>query len=565
MAQDLKQQAEKSKFAGPVLVAAGILLSRIFGLIRERVFAHYFGQSDAGDAFKAGLKIPNFLQNLLGEGVLSASFIPVYAKLLVEKNAVVSDLPTQPPVADLQAAEVASVIGSIVFIFTSLLVIAGVWATPFLIDLIAPGFAEEKKQLTIHIVEILFPGVGFLVLSAWCLGILNSHGKFFLSYVAPVIWNLAMILSLVLFAKGRDLSELALILSYGLVVGSFLQFFVQFPVVLKVARGLRWNLNYKNIHARQVFKSFVPVVVSRGVVQVSSYADNILASFLASGAVSTLAYMQTLYLLPISLFGMSISAAELPAMSKLQSLPTEDLQRQLHQRLVQGLESILFFIVPTVCVFVFFPQAVVSLLFRTGAFAEQQVLIVSALLSIFSLGLLVTTQSRLLSSLFYSLRLQKVPLRWALARVSVSLLMAFVFVFILHLQGLSGNVLFLKFMSIDIFKFLFKVDELTLWGQGLGLALASTASAFVEYWGLKSTYQKKYGKRIELKSLNKIIVAGLGASLLTFIYIQLIHISIFWLQSLLILSIFAGGYFVAGVFLKLDKALQIKNRLVRRR
>jgi putative peptidoglycan lipid II flippase len=136
-------------------VGLGIFLSRIAGLVRERVFAHFFGNSDAGDAFKAALKIPNFLQNLLGEGVLSASFIPVYAEMLAKKH-------------DEDAAKVASVIGSLLFILTSLLVLAGVFATPVLIDLIAPGFHGEKRDLTIKIVQILFPGTGFAVLSAWC-------------------------------------------------------------------------------------------------------------------------------------------------------------------------------------------------------------------------------------------------------------------------------------------------------------------------------------------------------------------------------------------------------------
>ncbi|HWU44966.1 MAG TPA: lipid II flippase MurJ, partial [Bdellovibrio sp.] len=195
-----------------LLVGLGIFLSRIAGLVRERVFAHYFGNSDAGDAFKAALKIPNFLQNLFGEGVLSASFIPVYAQLLAKKH-------------DEEAAKVASVIGSLLFFMTSLLVVVGVFATPFLIDLIAPGFAGEKKELTIKIVQILFPGTGFLVMSAWCLGILNSHKRFFLSYVAPVIWNLTIIVVLLMWGGKQAQFDLAITVSWGLVAGSFLQFF----------------------------------------------------------------------------------------------------------------------------------------------------------------------------------------------------------------------------------------------------------------------------------------------------------------------------------------------------
>src|SRR4249920_2834187 len=169
------------------LVAAGILLSRLAGLVRLRVFAHYFGlESDAADAFNAAFRIPNFLQNLFGEGALSASFIPVYAGLVSRGER-------------READRVAGAIGALLALVVSLLVVAGVFATPWLIAAIAPGFSGEKRDLTITIVRILFPGMGLLVLSAWCLGILNSHHKFLLSYTAPVVWNAAMIGTLIAF------------------------------------------------------------------------------------------------------------------------------------------------------------------------------------------------------------------------------------------------------------------------------------------------------------------------------------------------------------------------------
>ena len=181
------RRESSSRFA--VLVAAGILLSRIAGLIRERVFAYYFGgTSMAAGVFRAGLRIPNFLQNLFGEGVLSASFIPVYAKLLAQGD-------------EELAGRVAGAIASILALFVSVLVVLGVSVTSWIVDIIVPGFSGEARQLTIRIVRILFPGIGILVLSAWCLGILNSHRKFFLSYVAPVLWNAAMIATMVVFGS----------------------------------------------------------------------------------------------------------------------------------------------------------------------------------------------------------------------------------------------------------------------------------------------------------------------------------------------------------------------------
>src|ERR1041385_2900083 len=144
------------------MVASGIFLSKIAGLVRERVFAHYFGNSDAADAFRAAFRIPNFLQNLFGEGVLSASFIPVYARLKAEQR-------------HEEAAAVAKATFALLFLTTTGLVVLGMIAAPWLIDAIAPGFSGEKRLLTVKLVQLLFPGAGLLVFSAWCLGVLNSH------------------------------------------------------------------------------------------------------------------------------------------------------------------------------------------------------------------------------------------------------------------------------------------------------------------------------------------------------------------------------------------------------
>ena len=183
--QDSQAKREPSTGKVAFLVGAGILLSRIVGVVRQRVFAHYFGTSAAADAFNAAFRIPNFLQNIFGEGALSASFIPVYAGLLARENKEEAD-------------RVASAILTMLALVTSLLVLIGVLTTPYLIDAIAPGFKGETRELTIRLVKILFPGAGLLVLSAWCLGVLN---RFFLSYTAPVIWNVAIIFSLIWFGS----------------------------------------------------------------------------------------------------------------------------------------------------------------------------------------------------------------------------------------------------------------------------------------------------------------------------------------------------------------------------
>lgn len=399
-----------------VFVAAGILCSRLAGLVRLRVFAHYFGlQSEAADAFNAAFRIPNFLQNLFGEGALSASFIPVYASLVSRGER-------------READRVAGAVASLLALAVAVLVLVGVFATPFLIAAIAPGFSGTKRDLTIEVVRILFPGAGLLVLSAWCLGVLNSHNRFLLSYAAPVMWNAAMIGTLVIFGAQSTLPHLAVLLAWGSVVGSALQLAVQLPVVWRVAPDLTFAFAAASEHVRLVGRNFIPVFISRGVVQVSAYIDTLLASLLPTGAVSGLSNAQLLYTLPVSLFGMSVAAAELPAMSGVASLGSEG-SEGLRRRLDAGLRRIAFFVVPSAMTFIVLGDVVAAALLQTGRFSHDDAVYVWAILAGSAVGLLASTLGRLYSSSYYALRDTRTPLRYAVVRVALTTVLGYVFAF----------------------------------------------------------------------------------------------------------------------------------------
>jgi putative peptidoglycan lipid II flippase len=408
------------------LVASGILLSRIAGLVRQRIFARYFGIYAAADAFNAAFRIPNILQNLLGEGVLSASFIPVYAKLMATGE-------------EKEAGRVAGAVAAILALTTSVLVLAGVFAAPYLIVVIAPGFPEEQRELTVRLVRILFPAVGLLVLSAWCLGILNSHRKFFLSYSAPVISSAAMIATMISFRHLEE-SSLAVTLGWGAVAGSGLQLLAQLPVVGRLVRNLRFEIGLQSAHVREVLSNFVPVFFSRGVVQISAYADNIMATYLGTGAVALLTNAQTLNVLPVSLFGMAISAAELPAMSSLTGTDTE-VAGYLQRRLDAGLRRIAFFVVPSAMAFAALGDVVGGALFENGRFLHSGTLRLWGILAGSAIGLLASTLGRLYASTYYALRDTRTPLRFAVVRVALTIGLGWLAAFPLKLgvAGLTGS------------------------------------------------------------------------------------------------------------------------------
>jgi putative peptidoglycan lipid II flippase len=395
------------------VVAAGILLSRIAGLIRESIFAHYLGNSEAADAFKAGFRIPNILQNLLGEGVLSASFIPVYSRLLSKGE-------------DEAASLLAWAVGALLGVAVAILVAVGVFAAPFLIDAIAPGFHGDKRELTIQLVQILFPGAGLLVISAWCLGVLNSHHRFFASYTAPVAWNAAIIAALLYYGPHHSQQRLAVGAAWGSVGGAVLQIIVQLPQMLPLVGRLRIHFARLRTEIRVVLNNLLPVVASRGVAQISGYIDNLLASLLPTGAVAALNYAQILYLLPVSLFGMSVAAAELPTMSRASAAEAQLASETLRTRLNAGLRQISFMVVPSSAAFLAIGDVIVGLLFQSGQFTHRDALYVWAIIAGSAVGLLAATMSRLYNSTFYALYDTRTPLRCALIRVGLTLVLGYI-------------------------------------------------------------------------------------------------------------------------------------------
>jgi putative peptidoglycan lipid II flippase len=385
-------------------VAAGIFASRIVGLLRVRAFSHFFGlQSEAADAFNAAFRIPNLLQNLFGEGALSGSFIPVYSGLRARQR---------PE----EAAQVARTIFALLALAVSVLSLIGVLAAPWVIQGLAPGFQGQKRELTIQLVRILFPGAGLLVLSAWCLGVLNVHGRFFLSYAAPIAWNIAMIATLVLFGRGRPLPELAIYLAWGSVVGSLAQVGVQWQQAWTLsAGGLRLAMSEP---VREAIRNFGPVVASRGAVQLTAYIDTVIASLLPTGAVTGLTNTQLLYTLPVSLFGISISAAALPSISA--DAHQEDAREKVRSRVAANAARIAYFTVPSAVSFLALGDVLAATLLQTGRFTAADSRYVWGILAGAAVGLVATTMSRLYGVAHYALGDTRTPLRFTIARLALA-------------------------------------------------------------------------------------------------------------------------------------------------
>ena len=266
---------------------------------------------------------------------------------------------------------------------------------------------------------------------------LNSHGRFLLSYMAPIASNVTVIG--ILIWSGRHLKDERLVIpvAWAIVLGSALQFLVQLPSVLKFLPAFRPAFDTASEHVRSVFRNFGPIFLSRGVVQISSYIDSMIASLLPVSAVAALGYGQVISILPISLFSMSVSAAELPTLSSATGT-TEEIAAFLRSRLSVGLRRIAFLIVPSAAAFLLLGDILVAALYQTqtGRFRHADAVYVWAVLAGSAVGLLATALGRLYSSAFYALLDTRTPLRFAMIRVALTVALGFPFA--LFLPGWIG-------------------------------------------------------------------------------------------------------------------------------
>lgn len=435
---------------GAARVGAGILSSRIFGLVREAVVAFFFGVGPHADVLRSAFRAPNLIQNLLGEQTLSAAFIPIYSRFLGQGR-------------KQEAGRFAGAVFGLLLAAVCAIALAGVLLARPLVAALTPGYLGDAARVAagemtidrfeyaVTGVRILFPATAFLALAAWTLGVLNSHRKFFLPYFAPVIWNAAIIGAL-LYAGWSLLSvpnvgpqaamesssvavqnRVLVAAFWGGLLGGALQFLVQLPAALRTLSGFTVSLSRSVEGVREALRNIAPVMAARGAAQLSSYIDLFLASWLVQGAVSGLGSAQVLYLLPISLFALSIAAAELPELSRGVGGKNDSERRTL-----SAIRRISFFVVPTQVGYFAFGFLIVAALYRRGEFQVADNWLVYFILAAYALGLLATAWSRMLTNVFYAAGDTRTPARIAVARIALSLSLGTALMFWLDRFGVDS-------------------------------------------------------------------------------------------------------------------------------
>ncbi len=521
------------------IVAIGIMASRVMGLVRWSIMARYFGSGAHADVLRAAFQAPNVLQNLLGEGTISAAFIPVYTKMLEEGR---------PE----DAGRFAGSILGLMTVAVSIGVLVGLWLAHPICSILMRGFVGDAAEvaaglreidrllLAVDMIRLAFPMAGFLVLSSWALGVLNSHRRFHIPYLAPVIWNVTIIAALVIAGSltghlhaGQDnyvlpevLTQLLKTVFIGGVLGGLLQFLVQLPSVVKVIKGFRLSLSTRIEGVRQSLRALGPALAGRGVAQVSAYVDILLATLLVEGAVASIGYAQVLYILPISLFGLAVAAAELPELSRLAKHDST----AMSQRIRAGLRQGLFLAIPTAIGYIALGYVIISAIYQGGLFNVDDNWLVYIILAAYSIGILATISSRLLQNGFWALEDTRTPAQMAAVRAAIALSIAIPTMF------------FLDQYSISIIS---GVGSSTLYFGAVGLALGSSVAAWVEWWLLR----RQLLRRLEIdfvpwrfigQLLILVVIALIPAFALWFATQNLSHI----ITGISVVTVFAGCYLI---------------------
>jgi putative peptidoglycan lipid II flippase len=375
----------------------GTLISRIMGLVRESVFAFLFGAGFATDAFNAAFRIPNLLRDLFAESALSAAFVPTFVENLNKKDRK-------------EVWRFASNMFNTMFLFIGLIVILGIIFSPWVVKLIAMGFAKipGKQELTMTLTRIMFPFLLFVSLAAWAMGILNAFRSFFVPAVAPAFFNVfSIIVPVAAYAYFTRIGVNPILgMAYGVTIGAVVQFLVQMPSLFR--RGFRYEfyINLNDPQLRRVFLLWLPMILGFAAFQINFAINTFLVAFLEQSSMTYLNYAYRIMHLPAGLFGVAIGGVALAEFSHAVSLNTID---EVKNRLRHSLELISVLTIPIAILLFALATPICRLIYQHGKFTPQDTVFTAQAIMLYALGVPFAAAVRSVAACFYSLKNTKTP------------------------------------------------------------------------------------------------------------------------------------------------------------
>ena len=405
------------------VVGSFTLMSRILGFIRDMVIAYVFGASASvrADAFLIAFKIPNFMRRLFAEGAFSQAFIPI-----------LSEYKTQRSQEDVQqlANYVAGNLGGVLVLVT----ITGVLAAPLLVLLFAPGFIDhqEKYDLTVSMLQITFPYLLFIALTAFAGSLLNTYGKFAVPAFTPVLLNVALIIAALWGAPYFD--EPVMALAWGVFIAGIVQLAFQFPFLYRLGLVPRPKINRHDEGVKRIHKLMLPALFGVSVSQINLLIDTLMASFLATGSVAWLYYSDRLMEFPVGVFGLALATVILPNLSK--TVAQQDFDTY-SRTLDWGLRWVFLIATPATIALMILSVPIMATLFHHGEFSEHDVLMSASSLVVYAIGLTGFVFIKVLASGFYSRQDTRTPVKIAVIAMITNMILNLLFIIPLQHVGLA--------------------------------------------------------------------------------------------------------------------------------
>lgn len=405
------------------VVSGMTLLSRILGLVRDVVFARYFGAALVMDAFLVANRIPNMLRRFFAEGAFSQGFVPVMAHYRERYD-------------HGEAREFVDAVAGTFGLLLFLVTLAGVVVAPLLVAMVAPGFigGDGRFDLAALMLRFTFPYLFFVSMTAFAGGILNTYGRFAVPAFTPVILNVVLIAAAIWLAPLLD--EPGMALAYGVFIAGVCQLAFQVPFLRRI-RALprpKWAIRHEGV--RRAGRLMLPAIFGSSVAQLNVLVGGIIASMLGVGKISLLYYSDRLMEFPLGLFGIALATVTLPYLSRQHARQS---YAEFAATLDWSMKLVLLISVPAAVGLIVLAEPLVATIFFGGEFSTGDVRMTALALQAFAVGLVGFSFVKILAPAFFAREDTKTPVRIALVALAVNFVLSVVLAWYLTSIGFEGS------------------------------------------------------------------------------------------------------------------------------
>lgn len=546
------KQASVARSAGIVSIA--VMFSRVLGLVRETIFARFFGAGFLYDAFVVAFKVPNILRDLFAEGALSAAFVKVFTDYQIKKN-------------EIEAWRLAGLIFNVLAVVMSLITLIGILIAPYVIPLLARGFPPEKAALAVTLAQIMFPFILLVSLAALAMGVLNTKGRFGIPASASTAFNICSIVFGLGFAYWLSgggweqafdknavpsvAAQWAIIgMAIGTLIGGAAQLLIQVPSLLKVGFRFTSRLNFTDPGVKRIMRLMGPAIIGTSAVQVKVLVDVIVVSGIEGGQ-SWLSYSFRLMQFPIGVFGVAIGTAAIPALSRLAS---EENIVKFRQTLSDAMKLVFLLTVPAACGLIVLGQPIVALIYQGGRFRAFDTDMTAWALAAYSVGLAGYAAIKVLSPSFYALDDARTPMWISLASVLVHAPTSFGMMHLLSGVGVTP-------------------ERPNGFGH-VGVALATSTVALVNFialtWFMRRRIKRLNGRDL-MSSFVRIVIASAAMSATAYASYQLLSgylgekvLTVRLIEAFVPMAVAGITFLIAAKLLKITQLEEVLSMISRK-